>query len=164
MWVIEPRPWTDAALIGVTNAHPRADLTHIPQGRKKFIPVYDAYKLNNAVYDAAFERAAEQAGVSLQRFMRDPAMHQAKLNAQYMALDYISTDKASHYQPDAPIVIPTATFAELGVPLAAALLPPEERLDLLLKRIAEKENISDYDHLTDRLAEVLAQHFEFGEF
>ena len=114
IWVYEPRPWTDAALIGVT--------TNAPQAPGALVPVYDGSKLKNATITAHQTWVAQQRGTSIQGLSQTQ-----RQDAFIGAMDYLSADKQSRRNPAAPIVVPTRTLAELGLPIATMLLPQKEK-------------------------------------
>ena len=126
--VREPRPWSDAALIGVTTASSRAP--------GALVPVYDGYRLREAVFEAEEAWLAEQSGVSVQRLRTD---HEAMEEASVRALDFLSSTSESAWESGAPIIVPTGTLAALGLPSAVMLLSYEQQIAAVIGSLKDQK-------------------------
>jgi DNA (cytosine-5)-methyltransferase 1 len=159
IWVVEPRPWADRALIGVT--------TMKAEALGALVPVYDAFKLQGAVLEANLQWAAQQQGTSIRGLSQ-----QARQAAQTQAISYLGVDKQSSYNPAAPVVVPARTLAALGLPVATMLLTKPEREQALMSaalRIARQggggwapDPQADEDSAHDVLQQTLSQYAEWG--
>jgi DNA (cytosine-5)-methyltransferase 1 len=114
IFVLEPRPWVDRALVGVLVDPPYL-------GRPGIIPVYAGAAVRDCVWEwcesNVEQQLAEQGGC--RRYGHPAGGYDEDTLQQQIsnrALDWLYTDKASHYEPSAPRVLPLQLFSELGVP------------------------------------------------
>jgi hypothetical protein len=110
----------------------------------RLVPVYDSAKLKDAIFAAQYAWAAQQKGIDPQSFPSQKqfilSFTQTERQALFdLAMSYLTADKQSHYNPAAPVVVPTRTFAELGIPIATVLLPPKERTEVLVSAAKRAE-------------------------
>jgi len=108
IWVLEPRPWVDKALIGVLVDPPYL-------GRPGIIPIYDG----TLVRDAAHERAAFHVKQQLTsgQVTEQQMVYGVAQEISSRALDWLHADKTSHYMDNAPRVLPLQLFRLMGVPM-----------------------------------------------
>jgi len=154
IFVYEPRPWTDEALIGVTTMKAGAE------GR--LVTVYDAAKLKDCILMAYRTGLAQERGKS-QRSLTE-AQSQEAFND---AMGYIWTNR--DYEPAAPIAVPVKTLEELQVPIAAMLLLPEERAAVMLKavrraRVDLDPDEVDEDVVHETILDTISEYNELWEF
>jgi hypothetical protein len=189
IFVVEPRPWSDAALIGVTTMKAGSE--------GMLIPVYDASKLKDAIIDAATELTAEQKGKRI-----DQLTDADRQEAFNWAMDWSSNarswnppppqDRCSQCgarlaqggdvcgcqrqdswtppfappaRPDecrlAPITVPVQTLKELGLPIATMLMPQDQAIHILEEAAARQARRPGYEpEPWLALLQVLAQHNE----
>lgn len=156
IWLYEPRPWTDQALIGITTMKSGAE--------GQIVPVYDSTKLKSAVFDAYERDHTEETGKPLSRFTDDD--HEEVFNA---AMSYLTASKASHHNPAAPVIVPTKTLEAFGLPIATMLLSEQDRDALLLEatrrmRTDLAPDEIDEDVVWDTLLETISEYDEIWEF
>ena len=157
-FVVEPRPWTDRALIGVTTSSPRSP--------GALVAVYDGALLKEAVIEAYQDEMAQRKGV--RRSQLSEALQQ---QAFMQAMDYLMTDKDRSIAA-APVVVPTRTLAELELPMATILLPEKEQRAVVegavLARLAaegQRVGLQERENVVDVwLMDTLADNDEVWEF
>jgi len=157
-WVIEPRPWTDAALIGVTTSSPRAP--------GALVAVYDGALLKEAILAAYHAERASRQGLA-----QDQLSEAMQQQVFMQAMDYLMTDKDRSIR-EAPITVPTRTLADLGLPVATVLLPEKEqqaavRAAVLDQLRAEGQRVAPRDvenAVDDWLLNRVADNDEVWEF
>jgi DNA (cytosine-5)-methyltransferase 1 len=103
--VMEPRPFVDAALIGVVVDPPHLDGPGI-------IPVYDRLQYDALVHNAYIEDEAERRGISVKDALRDPELVEDAWN---MASDFLSASRESHSVELAPTLLPTSLLKALDI-------------------------------------------------
>jgi hypothetical protein len=107
VYVLEPRPEADAALVGVLVDPPYLAGPGI-------VTVYDGDKLYDQIWEYAHNivKAQAQAGFSGVDLTDEQAV---QIQAQQYAFGWMGTDKASIYEASAPRVIPMRLMAAAGV-------------------------------------------------
>jgi DNA (cytosine-5)-methyltransferase 1 len=103
--VMEPRPFVDAALIGVVVDPPYLDGPGI-------IPVYDRLQYDALVHNAYIEDEAERRGIPMKEALRDPELVEDAWN---MASDFLGSSGESHLVELAPTLLPTSLLKALEI-------------------------------------------------
>jgi DNA (cytosine-5)-methyltransferase 1 len=154
VYLYEPRPWSDQALIGVTNSYPGTG------GPGPLRAVYDAQKLREAVFDANVAAVAQVQGLRPRQVREDRALSQ---EAFMNALEWMGSQGESGYRADAPVLVPVRSLRALNLPLATALLPPGAyRLVLYRALRARDAKLRTRVAVQQAWVDTLAQHDEIG--